>query len=163
MANRLFTTLFQKVAATFNKLYPEWIVISSKLSIYLQYYTPEEEGGGSKPPISHLLYPALPARTLHPPFSYLSSLSTAKYQASLCNLPLFLWLLILDLASRSTFSYLPFPGPPPALPRLLSPWCSRFYLNAKNFNINKETIVQYSSSDITLLYRRSIVTLKVTY
>lgn len=121
--------------------------------------------GGSNlpPPTSHLLCLAFPARALHPPFSSLSSLSIATYQASLCDLPLILLLLLLDRSSRSSFSYLPSPGPPHSYPQVLPHYAVMLpiYLNAKNFRITKEIVVQYPSSNMTLLYRRSIILIKL--
>ena len=162
----------------------------SKLSFYLQYYTGGGGGGGegggkgggqnhpppppppppapppgpgSKPPTTHLLCLAFPARALHPPFSFVSSVSIATYQASLRDLPLILLLLLLNLSFRSSFSYLPSPGPPHSYPPVLPHYAVMLpiYLNAKNFRITKEIVVQYPTSNMTLLYRRSIILIKL--
>lgn len=98
-------------------------------------------GVGSKPPTSHLLCLAFPARALHPPFSFLSSVSIAKYQASLCNLPLILLLLLLDLSSRSSLSYLPCPGPlrtPIPQSSRTMPWCSRFIWTRRTLKLPRK-------------------------
>ena len=120
-------------------------------------------GGGSKPPTTHLLCLAFPARALHPPFSFVSSVSIATYQASLRDLPLILLLLLLNLSFRSSFSYLPSPGPPHSYPPVLPHYAVMLpiYLNAKNFRITKEIVVQYPTSNMTLLYRRSIILIKL--
>lgn len=77
----------------------------------------------------------------HPPFSFLSSVSIAKYQASLCNLPLILLLLLLDLSSRSSLSYLPCPGPlrtPIPQSSRTMPWCSRFIWTRRTLKLPRK-------------------------
>ena len=112
---------------------------------------------------SHLLCLAFPARALHPPFSFVSSVSIATYQASLGDLPLILLLLLFNLSFRSSFSYLPSPDPPHSYPPVLPHYAVMLpiYLNAKNFRITKEIVVQYPTSNMTLLYRRSIILIKL--
>lgn len=139
----------------------------SRVDCHFTFSTTQGRGGGtgegSKPPTTHLLCLAFPARALHPPFSFVSSVSIATYQASLRDLPLILLLLLLNLSFRSSFSYLPSPGPPHSYPPVLPHYAVMLpiYLNAKNFRITKEIVVQYPTSNMTLLYRRSIILIKL--
>ena len=112
--------------------------------------------GGSKPPnlqTSHLLYLAFPARALHPPFSSLSSVSMARYLS-----------IVVESSSnsaaspfRSLLPFFPLLPPVPQPSPLLSPSPPALCRDARR----KEIVVQYPSSNMTLLYRRSIILIKL--